>query len=106
MFTKSGYSATSFGLRRGEALALRWKDLDQESATLSVRRSAGMVRTKGEGAQMVESSTKTAKPRVVDLDPGTAEVLGTWKRERGSLALQLARDVARCRRRWARMRCR
>jgi integrase len=82
------------GMRRGEALALRWRDLDQEGATLAVRRSAGMVRTKGVGAEMVEDTTKTSKPRVVDLDPGTVEVLRIWKRERGTLALALARDVS------------
>jgi integrase len=80
------------GMRRGEALAVRWKDFSPDDATLAVRRSAGMVRTKGEGAEMVESDTKTSKPRVVDLDPGTVEVLRTWKRERGSLALALARE--------------
>jgi integrase len=32
------------GMRRGEALALRWRDVDLEAGTLSIRRSAGMVR--------------------------------------------------------------
>jgi integrase len=80
------------GCRRGEALALRWRDLDQKGATLAVRRSAGMVRTKGEGAKMVEDTTKTSKPRVVDLDPQTVAVLKSWRKARGTLALQLARD--------------
>ena len=38
------------GMRRGEALALRWRDADLEAGTLRVRRSAGMVRNAGEGA--------------------------------------------------------
>jgi integrase len=82
------------GMRRGEALALRWRDFSADTGTLTVRRSAGMVRVKGEGAEMVESSTKTSKPRVVDLDPATVAVLKSWRKERGSLALQLARDDA------------
>ncbi len=45
--------------------------LSTDAGTLTVRRSAGMVRVKGEGAEMVESSTKTSKPRVIDLDPAT-----------------------------------
>ena len=35
------------GMRRGEALALRWRDVDLDAATVSVRRSAGMVRIAG-----------------------------------------------------------
>ena len=59
-----------------------------------VRRSAGLIRTKGEGADVIEGPTKTGKPRVVDLDPGTVAVLRGWKRERGTLALVLAKDDA------------
>ncbi len=77
------------GMRRGEALALRWRDVDLEAGTVSVRRSAGMVRVAGEGADVVEGGTKSGKPRVVDLDDGAAAVLRGWKRERGSMALQL-----------------
>jgi len=82
------------GMRRGELLGLRWRDVELDAATVTVRRSAGLIRTKGEGADVIEGPTKTGKPRVVDLDPGTVEVLRSWKRERGSLALVLARDDA------------
>jgi integrase len=82
------------GKRRGEALAARWRGFNADEGTLTVRRSAGMVRTKGKGAEMVEGDTKTSKPRVIDLDPATVAVLKAWRKERGSLALQLARDDA------------
>jgi integrase len=82
------------GMRRGEALSLRWRDVDLDAGTVSVRRSAGMVRIAGEGAEMVEADTKTGKPRVIDIDPATAEVFRAWKNERGSLALALARPGA------------
>jgi integrase len=36
------------GMRRGELLALRWRDIDLDAATISVRRSVGVVRVKGE----------------------------------------------------------
>jgi integrase len=77
------------GMRRGEALALRWRDIDLDAGTASVRRSAGMVRVAGEGAEVVEGGTKSGKPRVVDLDGGAVAVLHAWKRERGAMALQL-----------------
>jgi integrase len=59
-----------------------------------VRRSAGLVRVAGEGAEVVEGDTKTHKPRVIDLDAQTVAVLQRHKRERGEMALQLARPDA------------
>ncbi|MBO0824799.1 MAG: site-specific integrase [Actinobacteria bacterium] len=82
------------GARRGEMLALRWKDIDLDAATVSIRRSAGVVRTAGESAGVVEGDTKSGKPRVVDLDPGTVAVLRAHRKARGGVALQLARDDA------------
>lgn len=82
------------GLRRGELLALRWRDIDLDAGTASIRRSAGVVRVKGQGATVREGPTKTGKPRVIDLDEGTVALLRCWRRERGSMALQLARDNA------------
>jgi integrase len=82
------------GMRRGEALGLRWRDVDLKAGTVTVRRSVGIVRNAGEGAETIEGSTKTAKPRMIDIDADTVALLETWKRERGSLALILARDDA------------
>jgi integrase len=103
------------GMRRGEALALRWRDIDLDAGTVSVRRSAGMVRNAGESAGVVEGDTKSGKPRVVDLDAATVAVLRTYRKDRGSpaslafgtiegahrnpehVSRQFARDVTRCR---------
>lgn len=82
------------GMRRGEALALRWRDVDLDEATARVRRSAGMIRNAGEGAGVVEGDTKSGKPRLVDLDGPTVAVLRAHRRERGALALQLVLDDA------------
>ncbi len=48
------------GRRRGEALALRWRDVDLLAGRLQVRRSVGTVKTKGAGEQLVEGPTKRA----------------------------------------------
>ncbi len=59
------------GMRRGEALGLRWSDVDLEAGRLSVRRA--LVPTNRE---VVVSEPKTVKGRrVIALDPGTVEVL-------------------------------
>jgi integrase len=59
------------GMRRGEALGLRWSDIDLENSRLSVRRA--LIPTNRE---VVVSEPKTAKGRrVIALDPGTVEVL-------------------------------
>ncbi|MHB1593895.1 MAG: site-specific integrase [Streptosporangiaceae bacterium] len=82
------------GMRRGELLALRWRDIDLDAGTASIRRSAGIVRNAGEGARIEEGPTKTGRPRVIDLDPATVALLRAHRRARGSMALQLARDSA------------
>ena len=58
------------GMRRGEALGLRWEDLDTEHAQLSIRR--GVVQY---GKTIAQSGTKTARSRVVDLDTVTLTAL-------------------------------
>jgi integrase len=80
------------GMRRGEALGLRWRDVDLKTGTITVRRSAGIVRNAGEGAEVIEGTTKTGKARVIDIDAETVAVLESWKRHRVSLNLVLARD--------------
>lgn len=56
------------GERRGEALSQRRADLVDDPAAIRVRRSFGLVRLAGEGAEIVEGSTKSGRPRTVDLD--------------------------------------
>jgi integrase len=48
------------GMRRGEALALRWRDVDLDAAAVRVRRSAGIVRVAGVSAEISEGDTKLA----------------------------------------------
>jgi integrase len=72
------------GLRRGEALGLRWQDVDLEAARLCVRRALVPC-----GKEVLVSEPKTARGRrVVALDPETVAVL------RGQAARQLAEQAA------------
>ena len=60
----------------------------------AVRRSAVPVREHGQRQAVKEGPPKSGKPRVVSTDPATVALLKAHKRERGSLALSLARDDA------------
>lgn len=84
----------STGMRRGEALALRWGDVDLDGSRLAVRRAATVVKNKGEGQEVLVGPPKSGRPRTVDLDEGTVAMLRAHKAARGSLSLALARDEA------------
>jgi integrase len=81
------------GMRRGEVLALRWRDVDLAAGTIAVRRSVGVVKNAGEGSEVREDAPKTDKGRrVIDIDPATVAVLQAWRWERELAATELARD--------------
>jgi integrase len=82
------------GMRRGELLALQWRDVDLDMGRLSVRRSVGIVRVEGTGKQILEGPTKGKRARVVDLDTQTVDVLRRWRSDRAGVLLQFARDDA------------
>src|SRR4051794_6655649 len=82
------------GMRRGEALALRWRDVDLDAGRVAVRRSVGVVKDKGMGEQLVEGATKTGQSRVVDLDAGSVAALRTPGTFRDWAALALLRATA------------
>lgn len=82
------------GMRRGEALALRWRDVDLDAGVVSVRRSLTPLRAKGQPLRLLEGPTKGKAARVVDIDPETVRVLREHKKTRGTLGLSLVRDDA------------
>ena len=67
--------AASTGMRRGEVLGLRWRDLDLDGSTLAVRQNRIVVNYK-----VMTSSPKTDKARRnVALDPDTVDTLRGWR---------------------------
>ena len=63
------------GMRRGEAAGLLWRDVDLKGGTIAVRRGLVVV-----GAEVVETTPKRGRARVVNLDSGTVAVLAAWKK--------------------------
>ena len=59
------------GMRRGEALGLRWRDLDLDGAQLAVQQTLTTIESR-----MIVSTPKTAKSRrTIYLDPDTISIL-------------------------------
>ena len=85
------YTLAYTGMRRGELLALRWRDIDLDAGMITIRRSVGVVKHKGQPEQITEGGTKTLRPRVIDIEPATVAVLRAWKSKRGAIGLHLAR---------------
>ena len=68
------------GLRRGEAVALQWQDINFKNKTLAIRRSTDSALRKS-----VKNSTKTRRNRSVSLSDATIEVLLRHRESRSQL---------------------
>jgi integrase len=62
--------AASSGARRGEMVALRWKDLDLDEGTLSIERGIVLV-----DKELIEQGTKSHQSRKITLDATTVSCL-------------------------------
>lgn len=65
------------GLRRGEALALKWSDIGFEEKTLSVNRTTAYV----DGKQVLQTPKTKASKRIIPIDDYTISFLKSWKLE-------------------------
>jgi integrase len=73
------------GLRRGEAAALRWGDLDLEAETLRVERNRVAVGY----SEVIEGAPKSAKGRrTIPLASGTVTALRKWSSQQKAERLQ------------------
>jgi integrase len=84
------FLAANTGMRRGEVLGLRWKDVDLEIARLSVLQGAISVAYELDVADL---KTDTAR-RTIDLDDRTVAVLRRWRKDQleERIAAGLPRD--------------
>lgn len=62
------------GLHKGECFALNWADVNFETAVLRINKAVGYSTKRG----LHIKNTKTSKPRVVDLDEETLNILHKW----------------------------
>lgn len=76
------------GMRRSEALALKWSDLNTKTMRVSIRRAVDTddwTKTK---------PPKTGNARVIDVDEDTLKVLASYKVARAELSFTLAKADA------------
>jgi len=66
-----------YGLRMGEALGLKWSDIDLEAGTLRVHRQVQRIR---EGGGLVFSEPKNASRRTIDLPQRAVEALKSHRK--------------------------
>lgn len=65
------------GLRQGEALALKWSDIDFENKKITVDKTAIRIKEK---QTLQTPKTKNSK-RVISIDPTTLSILKSWKKD-------------------------
>lgn len=63
------------GLRRGEALALKWKEIDLDNKTIMVNHTAVLL----DGKQVLQSPKTKASKRIIQIDDNTIKILKSWR---------------------------
>lgn len=76
------------GMRRSEALALRWSDINMKAGRISIRRAVNT-----DDWSKVKT-TKTGNARVIDTDTETVKVLKTHKAARATVSFDLGKADA------------
>lgn len=65
------------GIRKGEALALTWNDVDFKNKQLTINKTASL----NERNKVIATSSKTpSSNRTISLDARTIEILGQWRK--------------------------
>ena len=65
------------GLRQGEALALKWSDIDFENKKIAVNKTAARIKEK----QILQTPKTKNSKRVISIDPNTLSILKSWKKD-------------------------
>lgn len=65
------------GLRQGEALALKWSDIDFENKKITVNKTAVWIK----GKQTLQTPKTKNSKRVISIDPNTLSILKSWKKD-------------------------
>ena len=78
------------GMRRGEALALNWNDLDFTKNEIRINKAIAL----GKDNRLYVKSTKTGVARTIKMDNTTMEVLKEWKKKQRQDYLKLGYNTS------------
>ena len=73
------------GMRKGEALALTWEDIDFKNSEITISKALGQ----GKGQKLYAKSTKTGTTRTIKMDEATIAILKEWKNKQRQAYLML-----------------
>lgn len=73
------------GMRKGEAFALTWKDINFDEQTIRIIKAL----SNGKGNRLYVKSTKTGETRTIKMDSVTLEILKEWKKQQRLTYLKL-----------------
>lgn len=65
------------GMRKGEALALTWNDIDFANQEIAITKAI----SRGKDNTLYVKSTKTGTSRTIKIDEGTLKILNQWKKQ-------------------------
>lgn len=69
------------GMRKGEALALTWEDIDFNANEISITKAL----SRGKDNRLYIKSTKTGISRTIKMDKKTMDILKEWKKHQKEL---------------------
>lgn len=72
----SAWLALATGMRRGEVLALKWKDIDLKNGKIHIRHQYGKERK-------IKSPKTSKSKRTISIDKNTIDFLRQWKKRTG-----------------------
>lgn len=73
------------GMRKGEALGLRWKDINFTENKITISKAI----SRGFDNRLYEKSTKTGETRIIKMDCGTMNILKEWQKKQKEELLSL-----------------
>ncbi|XQA17913.1 tyrosine-type recombinase/integrase [Bacillus licheniformis] len=71
------------GMRKGEALALEWKDVDLKEKTINIKQTMFFE----DGKEVIQTTKKYHSKRIITIDDHTAQTLKKWRTQQKEMLL-------------------
>ena len=75
------YKRQLLGVRKGEALALSWSDVDLDQGSVTIRRSLSRITNNGHSRMLIAPTKTKGSRRTLPLPAVLVAVLRSWKVE-------------------------